>query len=145
MREILFRGFAPDENGKDKVLVNGKWIKGKWVVGNLFVDDKGENYEILIGYTNYRISYKVVPETVGQDTGLTDKNGKKIFEGYILESHYDEKYPEDVCYELVLWDENGWCIKEGTHEPDHLTEETILKYSVVAGNIFENPELLEGE
>lgn len=43
MREILFRGFHPDENGTEKVFVNGEWIKGFWVYGDLVHDVRINN------------------------------------------------------------------------------------------------------
>lgn len=83
MKEILFRGFHKRGTGKDKIFLNGEWIQGEWVEGNLFVDEKKEKYEILVGYVNYRISWEVIPETVGQYTGLRDKNRTKIFEAIL--------------------------------------------------------------
>lgn len=50
MCEILFKGFHKNENGKQKVFVNGEWIKGEWVEGNIIGDSvivpKGQTFEI---------------------------------------------------------------------------------------------------
>lgn len=84
-REILFRGFHQYGNGKETIYFNGKLIKGFWVYGFLYITSKGE-YEISYyskAFDIERYTYVVIPETVGQFTGLTDKNDKKIFEGIL--------------------------------------------------------------
>ena len=90
MREILFRG---------------KRIRdGEWVDGNLFIDDKGEKCEILVGYTNYRIAYEVDPKTIGQWTGLVDKNGVKIFEWDLVTIENTKKQGMPAC---VRWEQEN--------------------------------------
>lgn len=144
MREILFRGFYPDESRKTTITINETKVKGLWVFGyyvfrrarsGVFgqtVTDSDFDKHIIV--TNRGESYEVVPETVGQYTGLKDKNGKKIFEGDIIKDCLDEigiiEYkPKRAAFVVKNW-EDGYIL---------WTQDNIE----VIGNIFENPELLE--
>ena len=145
MREILFRAKRMSD--------------GEWVDGSLFIDEKKEKHEILIGYVNYRVSREVDPNTVGQFTGLTDKNGKKIFDGDIIRSSNGRQSAVSV-------------VKYGAYKPDMVfdmfrdfigcqpkqpmyglfaqsNKETVCLFDSphlieVIGNIHDNPELLYG-
>ena len=129
MREIIFRGKRTTD--------------GEWCEGNLFVDERGDKHEILLGYTNYRIAWEVIPETVGQYTGLTDKNGKKIFEGDII--CLGGKYTYTVEYST----ENGAFLLMCEIDPQMPFNNTSLgewrrEAFEIVGNIHDNPELLKG-
>ena len=132
MREILFRGKRIDN--------------GKWVVGNLFIPDKPETpTQICIGTNVIRISYDINPETVGQYTGLTDKNGKKIFEGDIISIPFEE----DVVYyenaEVYFDTEHcGWYVRYFDDESFSLWVYDDCDITII-GNIHDNPELLKGD
>ena len=127
MREILFRGKDHDS--------------GFWCFGDLSFDREGKPHIRFWAHNGYLVR-AVVPETVGQFTGFVDKNKKRIFEGDILASRYDKDYPEDVSYELVLWEGNGWYSGKINIEDD-LQQDMLTDYSEVVGNIWDNPELLE--
>ncbi len=141
MKDILFRGKRTDN--------------GEWVDGSLFVDDKDEKHEILIGYVNYRISWEVVPSTVGQFIGLTDKNGTKIFEGDIIKFHkfrYEPDWVGVVGYDYCSYIATGRMPlayeKRIDEEPVYLPFEVALssidKTTIeIIGNIHDNPELLK--
>lgn len=122
MREILFRGKCTD---------NGEWITDS----ETYIKDGDGTWlscENLIVVT-------VIPETVGQYTGLTDKNGVKIFEGDIV------RYG-DTIHQVVFEQRNttayfGLVYSEIETMPfGHYQD---LKQIEVIGNIHDNPELLE--
>lgn len=128
MREILFRGKHMHVCPENKHL-DGTWVEGYLADENHINDGKCE--------------FLIDPETICQYTGLTDKNGKKIWEGDILEGHLDDKFPEDVTREKVIWHESGWKTEEpGCDNKEYLDEFDIENFEVV-GNAFDNPELLE--
>lgn len=130
MREILFRG--------------KRTINGDWVEGNLFIPDLPNTAtQILIGTNIYRIPYDVIPSTVGQYTGLTDKNGKKIFEGDILKFCTELK---EICF--VDYGKGKYILRQ-LKKDKHLSWQSIDIFELfdleckVIGNIHDNPELLE--
>ena len=140
MREILFRG---------KRIDNGEWVYGAYSHHNSlnrgFIVNVGVDKISPIAWT-----CEVIPETVGQYTGLTDKNGKKIFEGDILESKFT-KMPYLVCfgeytYSDEYWDGQSVC---GWYNEDECGRVTVFgcpdDWATVIGNIHDNPELLKGE
>ncbi len=128
MREILFRGKHTETN--------------EWWEGDLFHTGKRVFIRRPDSPTTYE-HYSVIPETVGQYTGLTDKNGKKIFEGDICQT---KGFPliDDKPF-VVEWNDDEcsfyWRDVLGTDEFNI----GVSQNTTIIGNIHDNPELLKGE
>lgn len=146
MREILFRG---------------KTKNGEWKYGDLIIEHYGNTpYIHWFEYSSLAIDMqeKVIPETVGQFTGLTDKNGKKIFEGDIVQNGENEecywhfrkgvvKFGEGT-FDSGIYRYTGFYFEESDGTIDHNTlykVEDVWYQVKVIGNVFDNPELLEKE
>jgi uncharacterized phage protein (TIGR01671 family) len=131
MREILFRG---------KTLDNNSWKYGYYVkqygAEQIYLPD-GTDMEYGFDY------YHIIPETIGQYTGLTDKNGTRIFEGDILQFDYIGKNLGVNGKAAVLFENGKFGVLWGWHK-EFVTlvgfSNTTLE---VIGNIHDNPELLE--
>lgn len=130
MREILFRGKHSE--------------KSMWDYGDLYMDH-GRTYiasrDMMHGV---RVHGEVIPDTVGQYTGLTDKNGTKIFEGDIVKLRLLAAKMEwkGVCEYRngafgLAWQYAGerYCTFAGTCNAEY----------EVLGNIHDNPEMMEDE
>ncbi len=129
-REILFK--AKRRNWKE--LPKEEW----WVEGLLGYDINGNaaEFEIYEGFANCE-TVDIVPETVCQYTGLTDKNGRKIFEGDIVLVDGEDKYF------AVEWD-NDTARFVMNSETLIVDFDNYWNYQVeVISNVFDNPELLE--
>ena len=130
MREILFRGkHSP---------------KSMWDYGDLYIDHDKVYISMRETMHGVRVHGEVIPETVGQFTGLTDKNGKKIFEGDILSTHFDFNYPEVESRTVVEWGNFRWVTHQPGYEPDDITDFDKGLWTVI-GNVHDNPELIGGE
>ena len=118
----------------------------------LFRGKRLDNGEWVYGF------YCVDPSTVGQYTGLKDKNGKRIFEGDIIRTHYANTRKNDFI-EQVVFHNGRFCSlykipgpgngKIWANLPDgvpHLPQDKTpyMEWCEVMGNIHDNPELLEG-
>ena len=126
MREILFRGKQAD----------------RWIYGSPIFQD---NYVLIRFWNSEEFGYEdyvVIPETIGQYTGLTDKNGKKIFEGDIVDCWSEGVNAQGTVQQRrdglwiiypawqkhIMW---GLC-------PDEYSNTTVE----VIGNVYDNPELI---
>ena len=151
-REILFKAKRKD---------NGKWVEGYYCKINETTYCVEEDYKrfpvpthhyILVetmtdwGLPNRFLQFEIVPDTLCQYTGLTDKNGNKIWENDICDRK--EKYPEIVVFNKGDWQlDYSYVFGKEIH-----TDACNLGFYVcerkcveVIGNIFDNPELLEVE
>lgn len=138
-REILFK--AKRKNWRE--LSQEEW----WVEGNFITDEK-DDQKAYIGYLFGVVDdvvedfdiVEINPETLCQYTGLTDKNGKRIWENDIVEHEISsvlgavEWYAEDYV---------GWWVNDEYLGKQQFTDE-MWDECVVIGNIFDNPELLGG-
>ena len=159
MREILFRG---------KRMNNGEWVHGSYAYQygchQILLEQTDGEY----GFDNYHVD----PDTVGQFTGLTDKNGKKIFEGDIVKCRHRvvRFYLEDIeninprrsygketeendsyGFSCFYWRNYAVSFRDGCiriqNGSDHheIRANYIYNHAIeVIGNIHDNSELMEG-
>ncbi len=132
MREILFRGKRVD---------NGEWVYGVPIKATLnCYEERTEiattiEYETDIEFSTYVEGETVIPETIGQYTGLKDKNGTKIFEGDIAKDNYGNIY-------RIIFSDMGYFCAENYIFWEFITD---LGEIEVIGNIHDNPELWKGD
>jgi len=125
-REILFRG---------KHISDGVWIYGV-PVSNPFITCI---FKLTDGLSELK-GFQVKPETVGRYTGLTDRNGRKIFEGDLIKNSAGEVgrvswYPEHLAFMIY---------RKNPPTVFYMAGNDFSEIEVI-GNIHDNPELLEGE
>lgn len=153
MREILFRAKAIN---RDKGYHRTNYKNGDWVYG-LITQPYNDRYpELPVNFRNengvggIEVDYK----TLGQFTGLTDKNGKKIFEGDIVVTRYpkgDICSIGDVQFDSGVFGTEWTAVKEnkgmvGAWGQSHNLRrfnDGVIKNIEVIGNIHDNPELLK--
>lgn len=122
----------------------GKDIRtGEWFFGNLF--DKDIHGRTHISSITRKGCLNIDPSTVGQFTGLLDKNGTDIYEGDILMFREEENCNDTL---VVMWDKGSFVAEypnrgEGACIRSNYFAASPEKFRVV-GNIHDNPELLKG-
>ena len=145
MREILFRA---------KRIDNGEWVEGYYIyhikrticpIGDSVKPEDEQHVIMQDGFSDWNmprntVVFDIDPETVCQYTGLTDKNGKRIWENDIVSGYFNHekitgfiKYGSNAVYYIE---------REGSYGIYQDNSEDWLE---VIGNIFDNPELLKGE
>ena len=148
MREILFRG-QTRKNGEKVEMATGEKLPGHWVYGGIFTGT-GDYSIIYGGETGKDLERHIVySETVGQYTGLKDKNGKRIFEGDIVaQNWYDYDEPRDDSFGKVVFCEYDCSFSVMDVNKDGfmpLGRCGSYHWEVeVIGNIHDNPEMLKG-
>jgi uncharacterized phage protein (TIGR01671 family) len=129
MREIKFRGKRKDN--------------GEWVYGNLAIDFDGNCIIFTGDIADYyaQTLYEVIPESVGQFTGLKDKDGRENYECDVVE--WECEYDSGDNDQSVIYERKAVELVEGVYEPVFAFH--IDDMPKVIGNTTDNPELLEAK
>ena len=135
----------------DRYLFRGKSLIGrKWVIGDLLQWEDGDSEICVKDSDGGKGKFAVDPQTVGQCTGLKDKNGRLIFEWDVVESRASENQ-EDWKKWVVGFSDGSFCFnrkipkkRKHKYEENLLCVDEIELYGLtVIGNVTDNPELLE--
>ena len=133
---------------------NGKWVEGYYIyhikrticpLGDSVKPEDEQHVIMQDGFSDWNmprntVVYEINPDTICQYTGLTDKNGKKIWENDIVRNKKGDIgvaqwFEEHAAF--MIWNKTKNCVC-------YLAENDFSKIEVI-GNIFDNPYLLEVE
>ena len=143
MRKILFRG-QTRKFGEKVRMGDGQKLPGHWVYGGVLQGKS--SHSIIYGGENADDQSEgldkwcVHTDTIGQFTGLTDKNGKKIFEGDIVRA--ESILNSDTWAGYVVWWHGCFAIQE-VRTKNVPAIDLFRNYEII-GNIHDNPDLLKG-
>lgn len=145
MREILFRGQT--RRYGENVNMAGDKLDSNWVRGGIFPQNNAGDFAIIYQQEPEIEKFTVYADTVGQYTGVKDKNGVKIFEGDIIQVRFESDV--ELPNEPTVWCENyevyfsdcyhEWRVRAFGYD------ESLSEYDEdceVVGNIYDNPELI---
>lgn len=139
MREILFKAKTTKKSDPNHAL------NETWVTGNLIITNEKYYIHPVGAIGNVIVIHEIQPDTLCQYTGLTDKDGNKIWENDIV-GFYDyfsteSGYSEQDCLGLVEWLKDEVCFNVTNRISAEVYE--VLEDCTVVGNKFDNPELCE--
>ena len=140
-REILFRAKG-----------SGNWRYGSYVhfdkkpINDCY-NNKYKDFIVTNGV--YGEHYYPITElsSLGQYTGLKDKDGKKIFEGDILQDEHDSKIMHIVRYDDRICSYTAWCplVHDNWEKGNMISKKWINEFGkIVIGNVTDNPEMVKG-
>ncbi len=139
-REIIFKAKTTKKNDL-KHEFNEKWVEGNLILcgGKAYIHPVSNKIDVTGEIGRIIVMHEVDPETLCQHTGLTDKNGKRIWENDIIE------LPGEGGYFVCEWQEDtARFVLNG--EGLTVDFDNYWSYEVeVIGNIFDNADLLEVE
>ncbi|CUL63530.1 hypothetical protein AV559_04750 [Listeria monocytogenes] len=134
MREIEFRGKAIHPNSLEQIV-------GSWAYGGIFENKIISRYlDMDSHYHGFISEIEIDLKTIGQYTGLKDKNGKKIFEGDIVNCKFFDRMVGDIAG-VINFIDCVWAVSDFKNK--RLYQLIDVDNIEVIGNIYENPELME--